>query len=562
MGSLEKLIRKKITLRIVISLLMSFILFVWLSVYNISRNIKLLELNIERTCKNLEDFVIGQTLVPNNDAIKLQIDQTNKSNSYYLEWVNKPFGKIKSHNLFLHYGTSWSYYYPLRTISNNQFGYFLVKGSLINEPELYLEIIPYLLILLMFYILISSLLMPLASSIPNKLFIIPINTLLNTLRNPENHKSVDVSHHDSIELEEISKKIISLVDAVEKNSKEAAIGKMASEIAHNINSPLQALFGLIKKESFKQSISIDEYNTLLKQITEIKKSINEILTQRKARTRRNELSTASYCNVLDLIESTIQQKHLEWIQSFDIELILNINSIIWIKTLEYEFRSIISNLLNNAYESINTPNKNIQIKVENTGEIIRLQIIDNGIGIPSSEITNVKNGKSLKSDGNGIGLPSAVKYVDKLGGILTLQSEENIGTIVTIELPKKTIPNWCASEFILPRNKQIVILDNDKSSILFWQKQLLLNPITPKFFVNSTDFMNWYKINSSDNILVIADYTIDTINSKNNIELLENMGIKTAYIITQYANESWLQSKIENTGFLLFAPRIIWPLKK
>lgn len=564
--SLSYKIKHDIKNRIYVSLLMVSFIPIFAVLYSIYASVESTKNQLYSECSILGDYVIGQYLVDNTQAISSKILSFNATHTYNVQWINGHGNQGYETHKQKHFSIRWNEFrvvYPLKPkvdLGEIDLGYFAINGKisimeLINKNNIPIEVVIFT---FLFSILLYYLLVPLAIKIPHQLILEPINHLFTVIEQngviPENTKPGNY-----YELQIIQERILHLISLIEENSKEAAIGKMASEIAHNINSPLQVLFGLIQEESFKQRLAPDGYNILLKQIKEIKDSISEILAQRNTITRQiNERPKISYCNMLGLIESVIYQKHLEWEQLFNIELKLNIDSIIWIETFEHQFRNMISNLLNNAYEAITDVNKHIQVTVDNIGEAIILQIVDNGLGIPASEIHNVINGKSLKSSGNGIGLSSANTYINSMGGTLTLQSEENVGTKINIKLPKFTVPEWCASKFILPRNRQIVILDNDKATILFWQNHLLLNPISPKFFVNSSDFINWYKQNASD-IVVIADYVIDTINSKDNIELLKSLGIKTAYIITQYANESGLQFKIKDSGFMIFAKWVIWP---
>ena len=93
---------------------------------------------------------------------------------------------------------------------------------------------------------------------------------------------------------------------------------------------------------------------------------------------------------------------------------------------------MLSNLINNAIESDDNPKVSIEIFEENNQ--IKLQIKDNGPGIPQSIIDNL--GKEIittKDKGNGLGLNHAINTVKDLNANLNFESSEN-GTIITNQI--------------------------------------------------------------------------------------------------------------------------------
>ncbi|MCL2648250.1 MAG: ATP-binding protein [Phycisphaerales bacterium] len=101
------------------------------------------------------------------------------------------------------------------------------------------------------------------------------------------------------------------------------------------------------------------------------------------------------------------------------------------------------NVLKNAYDFLPTDNEDpsgqIHINAELKGKHIHLVVQDSGIGIPSANLEEVRQclpGRtSRRHMGTGFGLCNARRFVEAHGGKLFIDSQENIGTTVTLVLP-------------------------------------------------------------------------------------------------------------------------------
>ena len=104
---------------------------------------------------------------------------------------------------------------------------------------------------------------------------------------------------------------------------------------------------------------------------------------------------------------------------------------------------VFDNILANAIKY--TPEGGtIGLKVFREKDKIKFKIEDSGIGIPKGELGKVfskffraKNAVSFQTSGSGLGLYVAKNIVEKHGGNISLESEENSGTMVTFTLPVK-----------------------------------------------------------------------------------------------------------------------------
>ncbi len=102
-------------------------------------------------------------------------------------------------------------------------------------------------------------------------------------------------------------------------------------------------------------------------------------------------------------------------------------------------RNILTNLLSNAMK-FSPENSVIVIRVENKNENATISVKDSGIGISKSDQQNLferffraRNAANIQ--GTGLGLHIISKYIELLGGKITLQSEIGKGSIFTISIP-------------------------------------------------------------------------------------------------------------------------------
>ena len=101
----------------------------------------------------------------------------------------------------------------------------------------------------------------------------------------------------------------------------------------------------------------------------------------------------------------------------------------------------LSNLVNNAIK-YSPENTEINIIIQQDKEYTSFKIIDKGIGIPKADQKNIFNRyfraeNALLTQGTGIGLNIIKSHLENLGGIITFESEENIGSTFTMKIINK-----------------------------------------------------------------------------------------------------------------------------
>ena len=101
---------------------------------------------------------------------------------------------------------------------------------------------------------------------------------------------------------------------------------------------------------------------------------------------------------------------------------------------------IFTNLISNAIKYSLKGGK-VRVKVDLDGQFVRVEVKDDGIGIPQEALQNIgqeffraPNAKGSGVTGTGLGLSIAQQYLTHFGGDFSIQSQEGQGANVTVRL--------------------------------------------------------------------------------------------------------------------------------
>jgi two-component system, cell cycle sensor histidine kinase PleC len=108
-------------------------------------------------------------------------------------------------------------------------------------------------------------------------------------------------------------------------------------------------------------------------------------------------------------------------------------------------KQIMINLLTNAIKFTNS-NGRVLIQTRTTPVDATIRVIDTGIGIPAEHLPRlarpfeqVENEHAKANQGTGLGLALCRSFAEMHGGTLTITSEQGVGTMVTVQLPRQAV---------------------------------------------------------------------------------------------------------------------------
>jgi len=240
-------------------------------------------------------------------------------------------------------------------------------------------------------------------------------------------------------LEDVTQQVEMEARVIETD-KMAAVGLLASGIAHEINNPLsivsahsEDMLDRLKEEpaQLEQEDLVSELQIINQQISRCKQITGGLLHFARKRQDTRDLINISTSTVqtIDLLEYRAKQKRIQIAYEMDKDLYVFGN--------ENEWQQVILNIVTNALDASEEGGK-IEIRTRCIRGAIRVVIEDNGQGIPGSQLKRILEPfYTTKPSGQGTGLGLFVSYgiIQKMNGQLEVQSVEGQGTIVEITLP-------------------------------------------------------------------------------------------------------------------------------
>lgn len=216
--------------------------------------------------------------------------------------------------------------------------------------------------------------------------------------------------------------------------------------AHDLRSPLTAIkwiCEIILKPGV--TISDEEKTNYIKDIdknTQILMTfVEELLNATSVKDKAHNKIIKESVNINEIInqaisplELSIKEKNIE-LEIDKIELNIDID--------KDKIRRVFSNFLSNSIK-YSPENSKIEIEFEIERNNLITYIKDQGIGIPKSEQNKIlngyyraKNAKQFTNHGTGLGLLYCINVIKAHKGKMRIESEENKGTEIIIELPIK-----------------------------------------------------------------------------------------------------------------------------
>jgi PAS domain S-box-containing protein len=216
----------------------------------------------------------------------------------------------------------------------------------------------------------------------------------------------------------------------------ASLGEMTAGIAHEVNNPLGCI--LLYSELLASSDVPSQMKKDLKVIHEEAKRATKIMTDLLTYGRRTK-SQMRRLNLYNPLKKVLEMRRYEQkVQNVTVSTNL-VDSPLYINGDSSQLMQVFMNLMLNAEEALKASNGgNIIITTETNDEWARVQIADDGPGIPQKNLNQVFypffTTKEI-GEGTGLGLSTCYGIITGHDGLIRAENNEMGGATFTIELP-------------------------------------------------------------------------------------------------------------------------------
>lgn len=233
-----------------------------------------------------------------------------------------------------------------------------------------------------------------------------------------------------------------------RNEKMRVLGRIAEDVAHEFNNLLTPILGRAQGllEQLEDGVSLANHGRRdLEVISQAALDASAVVRrfQDYARVRRDAQREtlalrAVLADVREFTRSNIEKVARRTGKTVDFELVVEGEPMITGEPVA--LREIFTNLVLNAADAVaEGPRETgeIRIQAERRGELVRVRLTDNGVGMTESVREQLFDPyfSTKEEEGSGLGMSIILSHVQRHGGRIDVDSTEGEGTIIKVWLP-------------------------------------------------------------------------------------------------------------------------------
>ena len=269
-----------------------------------------------------------------------------------------------------------------------------------------------------------------------------------------------------------------------------AKSEFLANISHELRTPLNAIIGfsqLMNRDPSTNPEQQETINIINRSGEHLLEMIDEVLEMSKIEAGKTELHTTNID--LGLLLSTLEAMLGIKARAKNLELSIECSPHVpqYICNDESKLRQVLINLIGNAIKFTQTGGVTLRVSqpdINSTSEcIVRFEVEDTGAGIAPEELAKIfqafnqsETGRQSRQ-GTGLGLPISKKFVELMGGQLTVSSEIGKGSVFSFDVISQSCDR-CQTKLTISKlvrnlapgqsNYRILVVDD------VWQSRLLI----------------------------------------------------------------------------------------
>lgn len=246
-----------------------------------------------------------------------------------------------------------------------------------------------------------------------------------------------------LESERLTAELIVRSKNIELKKINAELDNFVYSISHDLRAPLMSLLGLLnisKRDIHARDPIYGQYFQMMESsVKSLDNTLKEIMKYSLLRAQNNSITITSI-DFVELLDNNLAK--LRYLDGFNkmqishhlIGVGINFHSSLYY--LSQIFSSLLSNVI--KYRDEGKAKSMAAITITISSSEVSIEIKDNGIGIEPDQLSTIFDmfyRGSEKSGGSGLGLYVVKQAVEKIKGIVTVDSQVKVGTTTLIKIP-------------------------------------------------------------------------------------------------------------------------------
>jgi PAS domain S-box-containing protein len=248
--------------------------------------------------------------------------------------------------------------------------------------------------------------------------------------------------------EELEHKVVErTLELTQALEREKELNEMKSRFvsiaSHEFRTPLSAILSSVslieryaaEEQTEKRHKHIERIKSSVKNLTAI---LDDFLSLEKLEQGRVDMHFLEF-NLREFMEDIVDEM-AEWLKKKRQRIQYSFKGDEMICQDKKILRNVMLNLLSNAIK-YSHEEKTIGLHVESKSQNVQIAVKDEGMGIPQEAQQNLfskfyRAANVNNIQGTGLGLNIVKRYMELLGGAISFESQENVGTTFYIEFPR------------------------------------------------------------------------------------------------------------------------------
>ena len=363
--------------------------------------------------------------------------------------------------------------------------------------------------------------------------------------------------------EELGNTLANYQEQLIKTTRQAAVAQFASQIVHDLRSPLAyldsvttSIKGLPEQDRISLRNAAARLRDFVGRVLDIERKSKETTHSQTIADATGSLESGEAREVhliSSLVDMIVSEKREQFQANLGIQILFSIDPGsygLFSRIQEGEFKRALSNIINNSIEALDDSGL-IDVRLSSRDTEICIVVSDTGKGIPPEKLAEVgTRGVTFgKKDGTGLGVFHAKATLQMWGGRMEIESELEKGTHAYLYLPKAPAPNWFVPEIKLKRGQTVVVVDDAPSIHQVW-KDKFDRILTSKADLTIHNFSVLAQLEAFDAMVVpdclfLVDYEFRET-EKTGLDAIENKKLGShAILVTSRYDDKQIRDRCE-----------------